>query len=119
MSGFHIVGERPPFCSFTRRRCHSVRYLLRYWELRVGNHLPTAISLLEDMKAAVRLRDFFAILHALGGSSVRHHNNVGAKHLELILICHVRSILHTCADSFVVGNQLLLVLRFALGTNRQ
>src|ERR1017187_2805461 len=50
--GFRIVGEYPPFCSFTRRRCHSIRYLLRYWELRVGNYLPTAISLLEDMKAA-------------------------------------------------------------------
>ncbi len=71
------------------------------------------------MKAAVRLSDFFAILHALGGSAVRHHNNVRAEHLKLIFVWHVRSILHTGAGSFVVGNQLLLVLRFALGTDRE
>jgi hypothetical protein len=72
-----------------------------------------------DMKAAVRLSDFFAILHALGGSAVRHHNNVRAEHLKLIFVWRVRSILHTGAGSFVVGNQLLLVLRFALGTDSQ
>ena len=117
MSGFHIIRRASAF--LFPRRCHSARYLLRYWELRVGNYLPTAISLLEDMKAAVRLRDFFAILHALGGSAVRHHNNVGAEHLELIFIRNIRSILHTCADGLIVGNQLLFVLRLALGTNSQ
>src|ERR1700693_681655 len=71
------------------------------------------------MKAAVRLRDFFAILHTLSGSAVRHHNNVRAEHLKLIFVWRVRSILHTSAGSFVVGNQLLLVLRFTLGTDSQ
>ncbi len=64
----------------------AIRTLLCYWELRIGHYLPTAILLLEDMKAAVRLSDFFAILRAFGGSAVRHHDNVGAKHLELILV---------------------------------
>jgi len=69
----------------------AIRTLLCYWELRIGHYLPTAILLLEDMKAAVRLSDFFAILRAFGGSAVRHHDNVGAKHLELILVWRVRS----------------------------
>ncbi len=97
----------------------SVRALLCYWELRVRHYLPTAISLLKDMKAAVGLSAFFAILDALGGSAVRHHYNVRAEHLELILIWCVRSILRTGACSFIVGNQLLLVLRFALGADSQ
>lgn len=98
---------------------HSVRYLLRYRELRVGNYLPTAIQFLEDMKAAVRLRDFFTILHALRSSPVRHHNHVGAEHLELVFVRLVRSILHSGGRSFIVGNHLLLVLRLAVGTDRQ
>src|SRR5256885_17096144 len=91
--------------------------LLRYWELRIGHYLPTAILLLENMKAAMGLSDFFAILHALGGSAVRHYDNVGAKLLELILVRRVRSIFHPATGSFFAGNHLLLVLRFALGTD--
>src|SRR5205823_1749440 len=99
----------PSFCS----------WLLRYWELRVSHYLPTAISLLEDVKAAMRLSDFFAILHALGGSAVRHHNDVRAEHLELILVWRVGSILRAGSGSFIIGNHLLFVLRFALGTDSQ
>jgi len=117
--------DGPPFL-FIGVRHRGRRYiqrlfalLLAYWELCVGYYLPTTISLLEDMKAAVRLGDFFAILHAFGGSSVRHHNNVGAEHLELVFVRRVRSILHTGGGGFVVGNHLLLVLRFALGTDRK
>src|ERR1035438_1368902 len=84
MSRFRMLGSRLKV-RFTRRRCHSVRYLLRYRELRVGNYLPTAIQFLEDMKAAVRLGDFLAILHSLGGSAVGHHHNVRAEHLELVV----------------------------------
>ena len=68
MSRFRMSDSRLRV-RFTRRRCHSVLYLLRYRELRDGNYLPTAIQLLEDMKAAVRLGDFLVILHALGGSA--------------------------------------------------
>ena len=79
----------------------AIRTLLCYWELRIGHYLPTAILLLEDMKAAVRLSDFFAILRAFGGSAVRHHDNVGAKHLELILVWRVRSFQrHTISTPF-------------------
>ncbi len=77
-----------------------------------------AISLLENMQAAVRLGDFFAIVHALGGSAVGHHHDIRAEHLELIFVGHVRSILHAGAGRYVVGNYLLLVLRFAFGTDR-
>ena len=67
----------------------------------------------------MRLSYFFVILHALGGSAVRHHYNVRAEHLELIFVRSVRGILHTSAGSFIVSNHLLLVLRFALGTDRK
>src|SRR6266705_2596153 len=91
--------------------------LFFYRDLGVGHYLPTAISLLENMNAAVRLGNFFAILHAFGGSTVGHHYNVGAEHLELIFVCHVRTTLHTSAGSYVVSKYLLVVLRFAFGTD--
>ena len=55
-------------------------------QLRAGYYLPTTIPLLKDEEAAVRLRDLFAVLHALGRSAMRHPDHVSAEHLELICV---------------------------------
>jgi hypothetical protein len=51
--------------------------LLRYWELQSRGWL-TCLPLLKDVGAAVRLRDLFAVLHALGRSAVRHQDYISA-----------------------------------------
>ena len=53
-----------------------IRALLCYRELRVSHYPPLTIHLLEDVQAAVRFSNLFAILRALDGSTVRHHYNV-------------------------------------------
>ena len=71
------------------------------------------------MQAAVRLGDLFAILHAFSRSSVRHHDNVRAGHVELIFVCGIRSSRYVSASSLIGSNQLLFVLCFTFGTDGQ
>jgi len=89
----------------------AIRTLLCYWELRIGHYLPTAILLLEDMKAAVRLSDFFAILRAFGGSAVRHHDNVSGRVVDFLLfyVGQYQWPAFNVADSAIVVGAALLV----------
>jgi len=76
--------------------------------LRVRHDLPLAAPLLEYVQAAVRLGDFFAVLHALGSGAVRHHDDIGSERFKLVLVSGVGRILHIGAGRCRGGDLLLL-----------
>ena len=51
----------------------------------------------------MRLGDFLAVLHALGGAAVRHDHHVGTEHFELVFIGRVGGVLHARGAGHVGG----------------